>query len=331
MPFSFQRVSSLFKHCSQGLAHAAQTAEAKDHLSLPLASPSPLVEPPEAALISNPSSASQLSRSGSLNHTLGHVAEVVSPDSPAFQEIRSLQAERFARASAPGPSAYLETVAVDPRSTIPVAIRRNDGLLVGTAILELPGATIIESVIRFKPGSLSARTLAKGTFAEMRGFATLPGTSQSEALDIIDAFGSLVVQIAASRGIEWLWFVPRRPLVSLLFYAQVPGLLPICRFSLCWDVLSWNEESPRLQQMRQLRLKEIDLSPDTLPIIYQIPPVVWAEDLAQRFALLDRRHQAQEFPQLLNVAVREAHKRVRAQLDFLTINGKHKEGTYETI
>jgi ubiquinone/menaquinone biosynthesis C-methylase UbiE len=252
--------------------------------------------------------------------------EIVSPESAAFEEICHLQAERFARAGAPSyPGKYLETVDVDPRRTIPLVARRPDGLMVGTLILELPPATVIESVIRFKPGSLAAQTLAKGTFGELRGFATREGTSREEALDIIDALAWRLVQLAGMYGLEWFWLVPRRPLMSALFFAQVPGLLLPCHFTLCMDVLGWNEDSPRLQQMRQLRLKEIALAPDTMPAMYQIMPAQWAEDLAARLALQEERHSSPDFPQLLPAAIREAHQQVLAR--FAQLGQSRQEET----
>src|SRR5579883_2849197 len=254
-----------------------------------------------------------LSRSGSLNHTLGHVAEVVSPDSPAFQEIRRLQAERFARACVPGPNRYLETVDFNPQRTIPLAIRRlGDGLLVGTVRLELPGASLIEAIVRFAPDSLSARILARKTFSEIGGFATRFDLDWYEKLDIIDTIVSTIIPLAKSRGIEWFWLLPRRTFISLLL-AEIPGLLPPYQPTLCHDVLGWREESASLQRMRILRMKELPIAPETLPLVYHMTPAAWAANLAQRLTLLDQRRQASDLPRLLQMALRPAYQQVSTQ------------------
>ncbi|HEU5377097.1 MAG TPA: methyltransferase domain-containing protein [Ktedonobacteraceae bacterium] len=244
----------------------------------------------------------------------GFSTEVLSPESAAFQELCLLQAERFARAGAPGhASKYLETVDIDPRFTIPVAARDANGLIVGALILELPPATVIESVIRFRPGSPAAQTLARGTFGELRGFATRPTTSREDAIEIVDALGERMVEIAQTCGIEWLWLVPRRPLMSSLFFAEIEGVLPPCHFTRCMDVLGWNEASSRLQQMRSLRLKEIPLAPETMPAMYQITPARWGEDIIARLAAREQRRQMPGFPKLLQTAIRVAHQQLYAK------------------
>lgn len=251
--------------------------------------------------------------------------EVVSPKSPALQDIHLLQEERFARASAGGSQiTYRETVDIDPQHTIPLAVRRHSGLLVGTALLELSGATNIEFMVRFRPGSPSAAILAASTFAEIRGFALRSGLEWGECLDVLDTLGSALVQIARQRDIQWLWTLPRKTAMSLML-AEIPDVLPPFRFTPSIDVLGWKEESPQLQKMRQLHLKALPLAPDTLPIIYQITPALLAEDLARRIALTEQRHHMPDIAQVLQAAMRRASRKVHTQLDLPMKQNNGKE------
>ncbi len=242
-------------------------------------------------------------------------ALVVSPASALYQEARQLQEQRFARASKPGPKpSYLETV--DAQHTLRMVIRRRDTPqpnLIGTALLEFPPASVIASVAQFQPKSPSAQLLSRGTFAEIRGLATSFDLDWQTKLALLDSIGSLIVLIARQRNVESLWLVARYPLMSLLL-AEIPGLLPPYHFTLCTDVLGWNEESERLQQMRKLRMKELPMAPDTLPTIFQITPSVYAEDLEKRLALLEQRQHAPELPELLQSAMRQSRQSVQEQI-----------------
>lgn len=260
----------------------------------------------------------------------GYFAEVVSPESPAFQEVRRLQAERFARACVRGEITYLETVDVDLQHTIPIAVRNNSGVLVGTAILELPKATNIEHMVRFKPGSLSATLLAANTFAEVRGLAIQSGLDLSESLDILDILGNALVQIATQCRIECLWTLPRQSIMSLLL-AEIPGLLPAYRFIQSTDVLGWNEGSTQLQIMRKLHLKTLPIAPGSQPSIYQITPATLAKDLAQRIALMEQRHQTPDLSIRLQAAMRRASRQVHTPLDLQMKQHTGKEDAAETM
>jgi SAM-dependent methyltransferase len=256
-------------------------------------------------------------------------AAIVSPSSPAYQEASQLQTQRFARATKPGPKTpYLETV--DFQHTIPLVIRRRDASqpeqLVGTVLLELPSASVIESVVQFQPGSQSAQAIVQGTFAEIRGFATRFDIGWQAILDVVDTIGSMMVQIANQRKIEWFWIVPRQPLIGLLL-AEIPGLLPPLHFTLCTDVVGWNEENERLLKMRSLRMKELPIAPGTLPILIQITPAQWAEDLARRLELLEQRHQEPDFPRLLQNAMRQARQHIENQVAQLYALTDKKEKT----
>lgn len=264
-----------------------------------------------------------MSTSQTLAHPIAVIppfsATIVSACSPEYQEARMLQMQRFARASKPGSSAYLQTVDLVPEYTLPLVVHRHDlsqsAQLVATAILELPSASIIESVVQFTPGSSSASILQRGAFAEIRGFATQFGVPPWEVLDIVDVIGHTIVHLAKQSKVESLWLVPRRPLMSLLL-AQVPGLLPPYRFRLCQDISGW-KESDCLQEMRKLRLKEIAISSDHLPTVYQITPDDWACDLRQRLALRAKRQQEPEFPRLLQIAMHQAYQQVHAEIALL--------------
>jgi hypothetical protein len=248
---------------------------------------------------------------------------VVSFSSPEYQEARRLQMERYSRACKPGEDAYQKyqaTVDVAPQQTIPLVIRRQGVPLpeavIGTFQLELPSATSIEAIARFRPDSPTASAIARRSFAEVGVFATRPGLAWAEVLDVIDTVVGSVVWLAQREGIEWLWLFPRRTLMSLLF-ANIPGLLPPYRFELCPDVVGWDEESERLQKMRRVGMKEVSLFPETVPIIYQITPAVWGEDLARRLALWEQRRQAADLPRLLQAAMRQGLQRVEEQVAHL--------------
>jgi ubiquinone/menaquinone biosynthesis C-methylase UbiE len=244
----------------------------------------------------------------------------ISRSSPEYQEAQLLQVERYTRACMPGSDTYLkyqEIVDVAPQQTIPLVVRRRDsslpGSLVSTARLEFPSATTIEAIMRFRPDSLSASVLSRGTFAEVGVFATRSDLAWWEVLDVIDTVASAVVQLAEEYGVEWLWLFPRRTMMSLLL-AEIPGLLPPYHFVLCPDVVGWNEESTTLQKIRELRMKELPVSPGTLPILIQITPAQWVKDLKERLALREQRWQRPDLPRLLQTAMRQAHRQMDTQV-----------------
>lgn len=245
---------------------------------------------------------------------------VVSFFSPEYEEASRLQMERYSRACKPGEDTFLkyqETVDVAPQHVIPIVVRRRGKLLcesvIGTARLELPSATSIEAIARFRSKSPAASALSRRTFAEVGVFATQPGLSWGEVLDVIDTVVGSVVQLAQEHGIEWLWLFPRRTMMSLLL-ADIPGLLPPYHFTLCPDVVGWNEGSERLQKMRDVGMKEVPISPDEPPMIYQISPAVWADDLTRRLKVLQLRRQSRDLPRLLQAAMRQSLKKIDDQV-----------------
>jgi ubiquinone/menaquinone biosynthesis C-methylase UbiE len=241
-------------------------------------------------------------------------AAMVPPTSARYQEARALQARRFAHASTPGASAYLQAADFAPDSTIPIVIARQEtGVIEGAVRLELPAASIIGAIVRFRPASASARAQAQGAFAEVGGLALGYALEWWEKLDVLDTLAAALVRVCLHQHIPWLWVLPRHPFMAVLL-ADLPGLLPAYRFSLCTDVLSWNEGSPRLAEMRDLRVKGWPVAPETYPALYQISPETLAEDLQQRLALREKRRQAALLPHLMKEAIRRAEYQMRARL-----------------
>jgi hypothetical protein len=208
----------------------------------------------------------------------------------------------------------LETV--DFQHTLPLVVRRRDApthSIVGTALIELAPVSVIAEVIHFQPDSPSALARARGSFAEIRGLATSFDLDWQTKLDLLDTLGSLIVQVAQIARLESLWLVARLPLMGLLL-ADIPQILPPYDFTLCTDVLGWNEDSERLQQMRQLRMKALPISADTLPPMFHIAPAVYAQNITRRLALRGRRQQATHLPEILQAAMRHACQDIQAQL-----------------
>ena len=256
----------------------------------------------------------------------------VSPSSPTYQAARQLQLNRYTRACMPGEDTYLkyqEIVDATPQRVIPLVVRRRDTAsdgLVGTARLELASSSTIEAIVHFQEGSLAASVLSQQTFAEVGVFATPPELTWWEKLDVIDTVSSAVVQLAEVRGIQWLWIFPRLTMMSLLL-AEIPGLLPPYHFALCQDVVGWNEGSTTLQKIRTLRMKELPVSPGTLPFIIQITPAQWAQDLKARIALREQRLQSPDLPRLLHMAMRQAHRRIESQITQMYAQKGQKESS----
>lgn len=256
-------------------------------------------------------------------------ATIVSPSSDAFQEARALQAARFARASMPKPGApsYTDTVEVDPDVLIPFVVHhRETGLLLGTACLELPSPKSFATAVQFVAGSEAEQVAREGRFAEIRGFAARSDLDWWQKLDLIDALAGVVAPTARQLGVEWLWAQPRSPAMSL-FLAEIPDLLPPYRFVRLEEVAGWHEDSAAFAELRALRLKELPLSAETLPLIYQIAPAVLAQDLDKRLALLERRHQTADLPDLFQSAMLQAHRKVRAEL-ALTIESRQGKNSH---
>jgi SAM-dependent methyltransferase len=245
---------------------------------------------------------------------------VVPFSSPDYQQARLLQVERYSRACKPGEATYQkyqEIVDAASQQSIPLVVRRR-GMslpesLIGTARLELPSATTFETIMRFQPESQAAATIARHTHAEVGVFATRVDLTWWEVVDVMDTVASAVVALAQEYGLESLWIFPRLPMMSLLL-ATIPGLLPPYRFALCTDVVGWNETSDTLQKIRALGMKELPVSPETLPVVISITPEQWAEDLKQRLALQEQRRQNQDFSHLLRRAMRQAHQQMEEQV-----------------
>jgi SAM-dependent methyltransferase len=238
---------------------------------------------------------------------------VVDPDSSTYEEARKLQAARFARASMPLPQApsYLEIVQFDPELMIPLVVCRQESeQVIGTAILELPSPKSF-AAMRFAPGSATSQIISRGAFAEIRGFATRFDLEWWEVVDLIDALAGIVLLTAKQLGIEWLWAQPRYSAMSM-FLAEIPGLLPPYRFTPCFDVIGWHEDEEAFAELRALRLKELPTSAGSLPLIYQITPTTLSKNLAQRLAAYEQRRHQPDLPHLLQAAMRQAHRQVRA-------------------
>lgn len=256
----------------------------------------------------------------------------VSPSSPAYQEARQLQVDRYTRACMPAEDTYQkyeDIVDAAPQRTIPLVVRRRNsspGELTGTARLELPSATTIEAIVRFEEGSHAASILAQRTFAEIGVFATQPDLPWWEVLNVIDTVSSAIIQLAEECKIEWLWIFPRLTMMSLLL-AEIPDLLPPYHFELCRDVAGWDESSATLQKIRELRMKELPVSPDTLPLVIQITPAQWAQDLKARLALQEQRRQHPDLSRLLRMAMRQAHRRISDQITELYMQKGQEEKT----
>jgi hypothetical protein len=239
--------------------------------------------------------------------TQAHYTEITMPGSAGHQEIRSFQQEIFSHVVRAQPQSYLQTVDFAPEQSIPIAVRRQQSnLLVGVIRLELPPNSVIESVVRFVQDSPSVHSLRAGRIAEMGGFAVRPGLQRDELLDVLDVMAATIIQVTEQK-IDWLWLLPRRQLMRLL-RADIPHLLPPYHFSLCHDILGWNESSDRLRELRELQVKGFFIRPQDTPCVYTISRRTLAHDLAQRIALHKERHQHSELLQLLNPAMRQAQE-----------------------
>src|SRR5579862_3200283 len=131
----------------------------------------------------------------------GLVGFVARPGSRLHRQARALQAARFAAACKPGDRAYLDTVDYRPELTVPILVQERAPAepqvpsgpaqppakrrLLGTLRLELPGASIIQSIVRFAPGSVSQQSLAAESFVELGGFTVVEELDRVAALDVV--------------------------------------------------------------------------------------------------------------------------------------------------
>lgn len=227
--------------------------------------------------------------------------KVVNLHSAEYAEFQRFQEERFARLqstradSTPelGPK-YTEATHTSPSAVLPIAVRRRarpgdtgaKDELIGIGRLELPGATLIESMIALREGSDAAERLAAGRAAEIGGFATLEGISRLEIIDALDAVAGVLIELARQRQIEYLWIFPRAGFMSLV-RAEIPDVLPPFHFMLSPDVAGWLSKSDQLAAFRAMRLRGfLDI-----PFIYEIETETFADDLRQRIACRDQRDQ----------------------------------------
>lgn len=252
-------------------------------------------------------------------------AFTIAAGSPIHEATRRLQAQRFAQvqgarsaASAEGGS-YVDITDNAPERTIPIAVYRasrapwtesDDDELIGTARLELAGATLIEHMIRLQPDSPTARAFSEQTVAEIGGFAVAWPHNRSLLLDIIDAIVAVMVKVARVRHLQTIMVFPRNGFMSLM-RAEISGLLPPYNFQVCQDVAEWDEESEQLAQFRALGLRGLGKNPD----IFYISVDDLATDLAARQALIAKRREfGQDLDRLLPRAMVHAQRGIHAEV-----------------
>jgi ubiquinone/menaquinone biosynthesis C-methylase UbiE len=256
-------------------------------------------------------------------------AATVEPDSLAYERARDLQAQRFARACRAGDRAYFETVEIDPERTIPIVVFQRvapqsdrskadtaTDLILGTARIELPGTGVVEDIVKFAAGSRAADLMARHAVAEIGGFASRGERDMATAVDVLDAVAPVVLEIAQHLGLEYYWVFPRKSILGLLL-VSVPDLLPPYEFTLCQEVTGWNEGHPRLQGVRDLRVKGIATDPDEPPVVFEIAVDTLKQNFAQRRALLERRQNDPDFAKHLMHGVNVARRRVDRELALL--------------
>lgn len=246
-------------------------------------------------------------------------AEVVEPGTREHEEIVRFQQQRFAMVSDPTTQSdvtFVETTDYAPERTVPIGVyqRASGGdmpdKLIGAVRIELPGAMIIETMIRLKPGTPAALALARQQVAELGGFATSLDLDKATLVDVIDALVAVIIRIAGRYDIEWFWFFPRKGFISLM-RAHVPGLLPPYHLTYSTDWHGWQEESPRYQQFRALRLRGMTDQPQ----LFQIHRDDFASDLSRRLALRPARvAKASEFGDIFQAAMRRAERDVSDEI-----------------
>ncbi|HEU0025580.1 MAG TPA: methyltransferase domain-containing protein [Ktedonobacterales bacterium] len=221
-------------------------------------------------------------------------ATVVAPDSDEYEELQRFQAESFARVQAARDRAtpsYVEATHTAPSRVIPIAVRRasggsGPGALMGMSRLELPGATLIESMIQLREDSVSARALASAQAAEISSFAVAEGVARAQVVNVVDAVVGVIVQLARAYALEWLWVFPRAGFMSII-RAEIPETLPPYHFTLSPDIAGWIEQSSQLATFRAMRLKGFLGE----PFFYQIRAETLAADLDARTRRYDERAQ----------------------------------------
>lgn len=248
-------------------------------------------------------------------------AEVAEPGTRKHAEIVRFQQERFAlvggsSVSATGDATFVETTDYAPEQTVPMGVYRRvpsgtgPDTLIGAARLELPGATVIETMIRLAPGTPAALALERHEVAEVGGFATPLNLDKATLIDVIDACVTLIVRVARQHGVKWLWIFPRKGFMSVM-RAHIPGLLPPYRLTYCADWMGWHEQNARYQQFRALRLRGLT----DQPLLFQISRDDFASDLTRRIALREARvARASELEGLFLGAMRKAERDITDEM-----------------
>jgi ubiquinone/menaquinone biosynthesis C-methylase UbiE len=253
---------------------------------------------------------------------------VVDLDSADYLRFQRFQEDRFARLQPtradldPDLSPkYTEATHTSLAETMPIIVwrRARPGAtdradeMIGIARLELPGATLIESMIALRDGSVAAQALATGQAAEIGGFATLEGISRLEIIDAVDAVAGMLIELAQAREIEWLWIFPRAAFMSLV-RAEIPGALPPFHFTLSPDVVGWRPGSAQLAAFRAMRLRGFL----EMPLMYQIKTETFADDLRQRLASRAQRAQLGDGAGLLlGRAMISTQRTLRQEMELL--------------
>lgn len=249
--------------------------------------------------------------------TSTHLAEVTVPGTTAYEEALRLQIEMYRQATRTGSQAFEDIVHFSAACVTLIAIYRqgSDSQLCTFKVVR-PPETLIQSLVCFAPGSLPARELDSGRFAELGGFAIRAGVERGEIPDLLDAIALALLHLT-DPAITSFWLLPRRHLMRL-FRAAIPQVLPPYRIELCHDVLGWNESSPILHKLRNTNFKGHDAgSQGGAPSIYTISRLTIAEDVTQRMALLQERCQHPAFVHLLKGAMRQAQRDAQQELELL--------------
>lgn len=235
-------------------------------------------------------------------HVFPHLyAEVVAQGSTAYEEVRHFQAERLAalsRTASQSPDQYVEATDYDPHGTIPLVVRRTHPLLgvdgpsplsspgmsgqhpdelIAATRLELHGATLIEKLIQFLPGSQDELLFEKGQVFEVGGFATKPDTDKFTLIEVLDTMVALTLNVMERLDATRLWIFPRNGFMTLL-RAYIPDILPPYHFVHSHGMASWKEGDQHLERFRALRPKGLR----RYPHIYEIDRPQLAADLEQR-------------------------------------------------
>ena len=267
----------------------------------------------------------------------GVYGEIVTSGTQLYNDTRQLLATQFGRVqtSLGTTPSYVEATATSPERTIPIAVCKDSpdsgpsratsssGSLLGTARIELAGATLIESMIILQPSSLASHALETGTVAEIGSFAVIDDLTKASLLDVIDTIVATALQIAHDHGINWLWIFPRNGFMSLM-RADIPDLVPPYHFRLCPDVTGWNEQSSHLHRFRDMRLRGLGKRPD----IFQISRAQFEEDLSRRRLTAGmRRARHAEIERLLPPAMLRAQRDIRREAATLYVSAREARRT----